>query len=218
MAIGGSGEWGSTGYGTYTIPQETNLKKYYLNGEYTDVHFGTNQVIVPVEGSGENDRFYVMALENFDSSTHYWYSTAYGNLDSANSINMSKNDFASEGAEPTGKINTDRMIEAWNEGDGRYGDRNDNDIWGVIQTPKSGESINEIKKGWFIPSKSEWAAFGVAFNIGDSNYSTTYGLDRTYWTSSQSRTSGACGAYCYYGSINDDSVTDLYCIRLATTF
>ena len=94
MAIGGSGEWGSTGYGTYTIPQETNLKKYYLNGEYTDVHFGTNQVIVPVEGSGENDRFYVMALENFDSSTHYWYSTAYGNWDSANSINMSKNDFA----------------------------------------------------------------------------------------------------------------------------
>ncbi len=152
MAIGGSGEWGSTGYGTYTIPQETNLKKYYLNGEYTDVHFGTNQVIVPVEGSGENDRFYVMALENFDSSTHYWYSTAYGNWDSANSINMSKNDFASEVAEPTGKINTDRMIEAWNEGDGRYGDRNDNDIWGVIQTPKSGESINEIKKGLFIPS------------------------------------------------------------------
>ena len=62
-----------------------------------------------------------------------------------------------------------------------WGAHNDNssydDMWEVIQ--------EEIADGWFVPSKSEWSAFGAAFGITSSNYSNTYGLSGGYWSSSQ---------------------------------
>ena len=81
----GNGEVGSyASWGTYIIPSETNLKQYYIKGEYTDEHFGTGKVIAPIEENEEskNDRFYVMALEDINPGTSYcWYDAADGKLE-----------------------------------------------------------------------------------------------------------------------------------------
>ena len=209
-----NGELGSYPiYGTYTIPSETGLKQYYIKGEYTDEHFGTGKVIAPMEGTSGNERFYVMALEDINPGTRYcWYDAAYGNLDSSYNVSATANDFAIAGAEPTGRINTERMIASWNAEE--YGVQNDNstydDMWGVIQ--------DEVDDGWFVPSKSEWSAFGSAFGITRSNYSSKYGLSTYYWSSSQRSTNYAYSAYFFDGYIYYNTVgTHLY-VRLAATF
>ena len=95
----------------YTIPSETGLKQYYIKGEYTDEHFGTGKVIAPMEETSGNERFYVMALEDINPGTgYYWYNNASGNLDSSYNVSITANDFAVAGAKPTGRINTQRMI------------------------------------------------------------------------------------------------------------
>ena len=205
-----SGEWGSNGYGTYTIPSETNLKQYYIKGEYTDEHFGTGKVIAPIEGNDDSkkDRFYVMALNNIDSRTHCWYYNAFGNLDSSYNVSTTANDFAEAGAEPTGRINTERMIASWNSS--QYGEQNSNDMWGLIQ--------DEVSDGWFVPSKSEWSAFGAAFGITSGNYSNTYGLSNGYWSSSQYSTGYAYGASFSVGYVSIGNVININSVRLATTF
>ena len=171
-----NGELGSYPiYGTYTIPSETGLKQYYIKGEYTDEHFGTGKVIAPMEETSGNERFYVIALEDINPGTgYYWYNNASGKLDSSYNVSSTANDFASARAEPTGRLNTERMIASWNAS--QYGEQNLNDMWGVIQ--------DEVADGWFVPSKSEWASFGAVFNITSSNYLSTYGLSDFYWSSS----------------------------------
>ena len=209
-----SGEWGTNGYGVYTIPSETNLKQYYIKGEYTDEHFGTGKVIAPIEENDDskNDRFYVMALEDINSGTNYtWYSSAYGKLNNRYNVSGTANDFAGVGAEPTGRLNTQRMIASWNSS--QYGAQNERDMWGVIQ--------DEVDNGWFVPSKSELAAFGAAFDITSSTYLSTFGLSDNYWNSSQASSISVYYAnFNYSGSIgiillNNANITY---VRLATTF
>ena len=149
-----------------------------------------------------------MALNNIDSSTHYWYYNAFDNLDSSYNVSTTANDFAEAGAEPTGRINTERMIASWNSS--QYGEQNSNDMWGLIQ--------DEVSDGWFVPSKSEWAAFAKAFDITSSNYSSKYGLSNYYWSSSQDSTRSAYYAYFNTGRISNLDVNFLYYVRLATTF
>ena len=154
-----------------------------------------------------------MSLEDINPGTLYcWYDAAYGNLDSSYNVNPTANDFAVAGAEPTGRINTKRMIASWNAEE--YGAQNDNstydDIWGVIQ--------DEVARGWFVPSKSEWSAFGAAFEITSSNYSSTYGLSYYYWSSLQYGTLYAYTANFYTGDIYISTVNSYTCVRLATTF
>ena len=166
-----------------------------------------------MEGTTGNERFYVMALEDINSGTYYcWYDAAYGNLDGSYNVSSTANDFATAGAEPTGRINTKRMIASWNAEE--YGVQNDNstydDMWGVIQ--------DEVARGWFVPSKSEWAAFGAAFEITSSNFSNTYGLSLTYWSSSQRNTRSAYGANFIRGNISNLAVNGIFYVRLATTF
>ena len=207
-----SGKWEGDVRSSYIIPSEAGLKQYYIKGEYTDEHFGTGKVIAPMEGTTGNERFYVMALENINPETRYcWYDAAYGNLDSSYNVSSTANDFAVAGAEPIGRINTERMIASWNAEE--YGAQNDNstydDMWGVIQ--------DEVARGWFVPSKSEWAAFGAAFEITSSNYST-FGLSIYYWSSSQYDT-----YYAYYASFRSGNIYYYYVtsdrsVRLATTF
>lgn len=202
---------GTNGYGTYEIPKENNLKSYYIkNDNYTDDSFKkSGKVIAPMEGTSGNERFYVMALENINPGTiYYWYGAAYGNLDSSYNVSTTANDFAEAGAEPTGRINTERMIASWNSS--QYGEQNSNDMWGVIQ--------DEVARGWFVPSKSEWAAFGAAFEITSSNFSNTYGLSNGYWSSSQSTTDGAYSAGFGRGDIRSGNVGNASSVRLATTF
>ena len=203
-----SGKWNGDSWSSYIIPSEAGLKQYYIKGEYTDEHFGTGKVIAPMEGTSGNERFYVMALNNIDSSTHYWYYNAYGNLDSQYNVSTTANDFAIAGAEPTGRLNTKRMIASWNSS--QYGAQNSNDMWGLIQ--------DEVADGWFVPSKSEWSAFGAAFGITSSNYSNTYGLSIYYWSSSQNNTSNAYYALFRSGHIFCVTVLTTNYVRLATTF
>ncbi len=192
-------------FGTFTIPDGTslNFKQYYIKGEYTDSHFGTGKVIAPIEGNDEskNDRFYVMALNNIDSSTHYWYYNAYGKLD--NIIAYTKNDFGE------GRENTEYVNNKWNDSSLPWGAHNSNDMWGLIQ--------DEIAEGWFVPSKSEWAAFGAAFDITSSNY-PTFGLSNNYWSSSQFDTSNVYEANFFFGNIRRNIANGTLYVRLATTF
>ena len=206
---------GTNGYGTYEIPKENNLKSYYIkNDNYTDDSFKkSGKVIAPMEGTSGNERFYVMALEDINPGTRYcWYDAAYGNLDSSYNVSTTANDFAIAGAEPTGRINTERMIASWNAEE--YGVQNDNstydDMWGVIQ--------NEVDDGWFVPSKSEWSAFGSAFGITRSNYSSKYGLSYNYWSSSQRNSYNAYNALFDDGNIDNYNVNSSLYVRLATTF
>ena len=147
-----------------------------------------------------------MALEDINSGTSYcWYDAAYGKLDKT--VGASDYDFGQ------GRENTEYVNSKWNDPSLPWGEHNDSsnydDMWGVIQ--------EEITSGWFVPSKSEWAAFGAAFNIIGSNYQN-FGLSGRYWSSSQSNMYFAYGAYFGNGGISNFGVRNYYSVRLATTF
>ena len=202
---------GGDSNGVYTIPTETNLKKYYIKGEYTDEHFGTGKVIAPVEETNVNDRFYVMALEDVNSGINYcWYDAAFGKLDKL--VGHSDNDFGK------GRENTEYVNSKWNDQSLPWGVHNNNeygyiDMLEVIQ--------DEIADGWFVPSKSEWSVFGKMFNITNDNYDDTYGLNSDYWSSSQEYEDFAYRAdfnsFGYFG-IYASGVGADHSVRLATTF
>ena len=214
----GDGNWGDS-WGDYTIPTEEGLKEYYVvNESYTEAKFGglTGELIAPAEGTSGKDRFYVMALEDFNPGTGYcWYDAANGNLDSQYNVSSTANDFAVAGAEPTGKTNTERMIASWNSSE--YGAQNDNgtyeDMWGAIQ--------DEVADGWFVPSKSEWSAFGGEVlelnNITSSNYDD-YGLSSWCWSSSQYDTIRAYTEGFNNGCMGNIGLNHNGAVRLATTF
>lgn len=223
LAVGnkGDGQWGeidSQDRGKYTIPTETGLKQYYVvEEEYTEERFGnlTGQLIAPIDGSSGKDRFYVMALDDIDSSTHYWWKNAYGHLDTTYNVNYAISDFAVAGAEPTGLVNTRRMMECYEneEINGVTVEQGTNDMWGLIE--------EEVADGWFVPSKSEWAAFGGEVlelnDITSSNYDD-YGLSSWCWSSSQNNTDYAYYALFYYGYVSNSNVNLDNFVRLATTF
>ena len=120
LAIGGTGTWNlsdNSSYnsnGQYTIPKGNNFKKYKVTQENYSGSFGTGKVIAPVSGSSGNERFYVMALSDVDSNTHYWYYNAYGSM----------NDYASQTSTALGQgeQNTINMIAKWNSS--AYGSQN----------------------------------------------------------------------------------------------
>lgn len=195
---GGNNDWGN-----YEIPTETNLKEYYIKEENYEGVFGTGKVIVPVEGISGKNRFYVMALKDINPGTgHYWYKAASGKLD--NIVSESTNDFGQ------GITNTKYAMTKWNDSSLPWGNHNNLDMWGKIE--------NEISAGWFVPSKSEWAAFGVALKINTNNFAN-YGLSGWYWSSSTRSTYDACAPYFNDGEIIYRNVNDNggY-VRLCTTF
>ena len=206
LAIGGSGQWGDSN-GTYTIPKGSNFKTYTVSGSYTaNSGFGTKEVIKVANESG-NERFYVMALSNLDSSTHPWYDDAYGNMDdyaTATSV-----DFG------VGEKNTQTMISKWNSS--AYGSQNNGsytDMWG-ISAVQSGTWNGST--GWYVPSRGEWAAFASQLGITDDNYEN-YGLSNTYWSSSQGNTYRAWYAIFGSGYMNGSVVNYTNYVRLGTTF
>ena len=204
LLIGGSGQWGDAD-GTYTINTIENAKEYKISEEKYNGAFGEKEVITASgEGSERSDRFHVMALEDIDSSEHYWYYNARGNM----------GDYATATSKEfgAGRTNTATMIAKWNSS--AYGAQNDNDMWGLIQ--------EEVAQGWFVPSRGEWAAFADAFDITDDsssqNYYKNFGLGNYYWSSSQCSTNGAWGANFGNGFLNLYGVNSNYFVRLATTF
>ena len=217
LAIGGSGIWNNKSGSNYEYSQKTEgLKSYYVSSDsYTG--FGnqwTKPVLTAINGSGTQDRFYVMALEDFNPETeYYWYESAFGKLEDPTL--SGENDFGQ------GKTNTATMIAEWNKGtSGKYGAQNNQDMWGVIQkTDNSGKKWNLDK--WFVPSKAEWAAFGdmtyTKMGVTGSNYSN-YGLKVNYWSSANCSELGAYGTAFCFGVLDRFSVECNEYVRLSSTF
>ncbi len=217
LAIGGSGQWGDSN-GVYEYSVESEGLKNYTIGESYEGAFGTKEVI-KATGTGK-DRFYVMSLDNFITGSYkkfYWYYNASGKLD--RKVSGKYNDFGQ------GKRNTIDMINDWNNNTEKYGEQTTSesgktyiDMWGAIQDGqyKLVESEQDSKR-WFIPSKSELAAFGDAFKIDNSNYEA-YGLNNWYWSSSQSNDNSAYYTDFEIGSIRYLTVGSSIFVRLATTF
>ena len=206
LAVGGSGSWGGNGWGTYSIPIASNLKEYYISNEnYRNSRFGnkSGKLIAPVEGTSGNDRFYIMALEDVGTKTCYWYYNAEGNLDKT--VTSSTNDFGS------GRENTEYVMNKWKNSS--WGTQNSSDMCGDIQS--------QVSQGWFLPSKSEWAAFGdiatKKLGLTTSNYSN-YGLKNYYWSSSKCSDTSVYDANIDFGEINANGVSRNDYVRLCTTF
>ena len=152
LAIGSSEEkrWGNNSgaaYGTFSYKKvENGLKKYVLE-EQEGSGFGeyTKGMIKEANQTTGKDRFYVMALENVDNTTHTWYNNASGKLDNITN-GTGSNDFGS------GKTNTNYMMSE--ERKSVYGELGSNDMWSIIKN-----KLTEKGKTWFVPSISEWVAF-----------------------------------------------------------
>ena len=203
--------------GAYTIPTIGSSKSYKVSQEdYEDKLGGTTKMITP---SGEGaDRFYVMALSNINAKGYgsTWYKNAYGKMN----VSDTSSDFGS------GETNTTTMIGKWNENKDEdkngYGLQYERDLWGQIQ--------EEVKNGWFVPSKEEWNVFGGELGITESNYSSK-GLNKYYWSSSQYN-NGRAYAIRFWGGIKNitnlpvsvtniaqpEDLYDGFYIRLSTTF
>ena len=158
----GDGEW-IDDRGLYTIPVKDNLKEYSISKEMYSDDFGENYVITPKKETTGNERFYIMALDDFDGNTHYWYLSAYNEMTIDTSEDFGK-----------GKQNTQTMVAQWNSN--RYPPQDDNDMWGLIQT--------QVNSGWFVPSRAEWSAFAEELGITKNNY-VDQNLSNSYWSSSQ---------------------------------
>ena len=200
---------------------QTVAGKYNYKPKEDAEGFGEKEVLVPATNStGTKDRFYVMALEDFTNNSKnkfYWYYNAYGKLDRI--IGTSAIDFGE------GKQKTIDMINDWNNNTAKYGEQTTAssgkdyiDLWGAIQDGQYNiVSTASDSKKWFIPSKSEWSAFGEELGITSSNY-VNKGLRAWYWSSSQLDTNGVYGANFNDGYILDGSVRGNGSFRLSTTF
>ena len=205
LAHSKSGQLGDLN-GVYSYISKTNLKEYIVSKDTYKKNdgFGTKPIISLKSGSIGNSRFYVMALEDFKTgsfetgntacggrecevNTYYWYNKAIGRM--PNPVKDTKVEFG------TGYANTGKIIEIWNKngvGEGSYlgATQDDHDIFKHIQ--------QKYQKGWYIPSRGEWAAFEDYFSSKEENrltndsymensgnYNISYELSNRYWLSSQ---------------------------------
>ena len=210
LAVGGSGTWNPSGEswansaGTYsygTIPAD-ELKDYVISEDKYSGKFGEKPIVKAV-GNGK-DRFYVMALENIDTSTYTWYANAYNNG------NGLMTDYASTTSPDfgKGKANTATMISKWNAQ--AYGKQNAREGYKDLWSEVTGGS-------WFVPSKMEWAAFAGNLGVTKGNYSSL-GLSSWYWSSSQTSSANAWLANFSGGCVGNGRAHDGNYVRLATTF
>ncbi len=230
-----SGPWNNDDWSDYnvtTIADVTTVKDYVVStrtyegqttaGKYkANDGFGEKDVLVPATNStGTKDRFYVMALEDFTNNSKnkfYWYYNAYGKLNRI--IGTSAIDFGE------GKQKTIDMINDWNNNTAKYGEQTTAssekdyiDLWGAIQDGQYNiVSTASDSKKWFIPSKSEWSAFGEELEITQVDHKSK-GLSDWYWSSSQSDTVNAYNAFFYRGCIDGYNVNGSGSVRLSTTF
>ena len=202
----GSGKWGDS---VYTIPKvKEGLKDYSISQESYTGNFGTKAVISPT-GTGE-ERFYIMALTDIDGKTNGTSGTSYDWYHAAYDKGISEWSTITSEEFGTGKTNTATMIAKWNAT--AYGAQDTSsdhkDMWGQIQT--------KVKDGWFVPSKTEWAAFGGELGITSSNY-VNFGLSDYYWTSSLNN---AYTAWCagFYNGYMSNGINGHGYVRMGATF
>lgn len=239
MVVGNtkSGRWnndteGWSDYNITKIENTTTVKDYVVStktytgqttaGKYkANDGFGEKEVLVPAtNSSGTKDRFYVMTLEDFTNNSKnrfYWYYNAGGKLD--RTIESSAIDFGE------GKQKTIDMINDWNNNTTKYGEQTTAssgkdyiDLWGAIQDGQYNiVSTASDSKKWFIPSKSEWSAFGEELGITQDNYANK-GLSVWYCSSSQGGTDFAYRAHFGNGYITGSNVGNYGYVRLSATF
>ena len=210
--------------GSYTLPTDvtiSNVNNYYISKE-SHTWAGITKPVLSPKGNGK-ERFYVMQITDFTTpaytdettpansydafASYYWYKNAYGNMDQI----ITSNDFGK------GNENTRKMIEKWNAAGTTNGynksAQEKRDIWKHIQT------IYNDGKGWFIPSRAEWAAFANEIGgITTDNHYDKYELDWTYWSSSQINKWTVWTPRFNAGFMVNPNTSDTYCVRLATTF
>ncbi len=220
LAKGSEGQqkWNNNDWSVFEYPSEeekgnVTYKKYVLE-EKDGEGFGnyTKEMIKVADSSGVGaDRFYVMALEDVNKGTDYtWYKNGYNKLNKhSEAVGDSENDFGK------GKENTEYWMR--DEHSSEYGGLSDGDIWKVIEG-----KLNDKNKTWFVPSKSEWSAFGyMCYNTEDIKMSTgnyeKFGLRKYYWSSSTLGGSFACFADFVWGYIGAVDPNYYYSVRLSTT-
>ena len=210
-------------YCKYKIPKKSTLSTYEIikdsNGNIKKFGgpFGIRGMLQRKTAVTNGDRFYVLALADFDSNKHCWYNKA-----TDMNATYTSTSFGS------GKENTSNMITAWNNT--TYGAQNGNssypDVWGVIQ--------DKANAGWFVPSRDEWNAFGAFFKVGGEgssygpdgqhtftdyyDYNTKYKLSDWCWSSSQGNTNGAYIVDFDFGDSVYGIVNNGYSVRLGSTF
>lgn len=176
LSVSKSGEW-TNGNGTYSYQaiestETEGYKEYYICKTNHTGPFGTRDVLTAKEGLGE-DRFYVMALEDFNAGAYYsWYDAPYPDIMTEDYLTIFSLDFG------TGMDNTLIMIERWD-----VAMDNADVIPEPVYDDLAGELKNGCSEGWFLPSRGEWAAFADNLEIMPSNYES-YGLSDWYWSSS----------------------------------
>ena len=107
LAFSVSGQWNHN-FGEFSYEAITETKDYYVSQENYEGDFGTKDVLTAT-GSG-NDRFYVMALDDYttsDNSTFYWYYKS-SDEETLSSSSGTGTDFGD------GKVSTGNMIRNWN--------------------------------------------------------------------------------------------------------
>ena len=234
VQAGTSEQWASN-YGAYVIPSTVNannVKDYVISQTaQIDTRFDSRERdVVKIADTQTNsnplDRFYVMGLDdltNGTTSTFYWYRKAYYNMDDY--ATATSRDFG------TGRANTASIKAKWDLGseEGGYGERDIQDLWGYLpNSPKAGANLTASANDtetyrWFIPSNGEWGAFANAFNISKTSTDTTYfanfGLNASYWASSQVHKDRSWNADFLSGSMWANFVNnhDAY-VRVSATF
>ena len=187
----------------YSYIKKETLNNYYIIKESNKCgSFEEKQVIAPIDKVEANDRFYVMALTDFSENAYTWYENAHTGL-------MDDYEETTSGEFGKGKENTRTMMtKVYGEG------LKESDLWKHIGS--------EVSKGWFVPSRGEWASFldfAIRKGLTNENY-TDYGLKQGYWASSQIYVDSAWNVeidnagvmiYC-------DSANDYNHVRLSTTF
>ena len=210
ISVGGSGTWRNQPSGVYQYEAvKSGLNEYIVKSETTNLDpFKTGNGIIQLSKKNTTDRFYVMALEDVNLGTPYcWYAEARYKLDKG--IASEYNDFGE------GRTNSEYVMGKWNSDKlpwGAHDGGREPDMWGAL-TPK-------FEKGWFVPSKSEWSAFGdVLYDLGLTwNQYVEFGLSPHYWSSSIKDSSDAYRAVFNTCIISKNPVDAEANIRLSRRF
>ena len=183
----------------------------YTNADGTQVD-GT---LIKCTNNTGTPQYYILSLADYDGSVyHFWYYNANGKMSDYSTF--TSKDFGK------GKENTEKMIDRMkNHSDSKYngvdyGEATTGtkaDVWNIIE--------DKVKEGWFVPSKEEWNTFMTnlkAQGLTTSNYSSLFGLNMYYWSSSQSSTNNAWGVTFEYGLVDGNNIGTTASLRLCATF
>ena len=197
LAIGGKG---SFGYGAdkYEIPilkkeMKEYIKDYVIKGKFSHKLNGEQEMLTPILDGFE--RFYIMALEDIDENTFYFY-----RMSSKEKFEFQTNDIKFG----TGKKNTKHLMNSWAREE--FGPKHPRDIWGYAK--------KDIQKGWFIPSIEEWCAFADQLDINYENYEKR-GMEYDYFSSSQYKDFSYFSLNFFKYMVSHEPINAVNSIRLA---